>query len=77
MLFIAVYKGQRKANIAQLIAFTLEAVSCLLWKKFFLFWENIESVKDGTLTGLLSDRYYCVVLGVYLNLYSCIPINSI
>lgn len=55
-------------------AFPDEAVSCLLWEKktrrkkktFYITAENIESVKDGTFKRPISDRYYCVVLDVYL-----------
>lgn len=35
-------------------------------KHFYITEENIESVKDGTFKGPISDRYYCVVLDVYL-----------
>lgn len=35
-------------------------------KAFYITEENIESVKDGTFKGPISDRYYCVVLDVYL-----------
>lgn len=35
-------------------------------KTFYIIAENIESVKDGTFKAPISDRYYCVVLDVYL-----------